>query len=304
MLPRANIYDVATFVCLPDGPQRVQRHLGKRFGSSRSSLRAIVARLLVTGWFSAAAFIAIWLAGLGLLTLWAPNGAGQFDLHLRLSLLVAWVLNMPLFWLDMRMLRLRQRIGRRARLSGFRGEAHTLEVLNRRTQWNTLVGKDDGTALLGRLVNVLPAGMLLAMLPLFLISVPLAVWNGAWRAGDAMGFVFPAGLLAMIAIRQRLEKQTAARFMEVSRAVICPECGYSLRAHANQVEQTTGKTVGPPRCPECGTHWPLVPPPCFDRIAEGAGRKRSGQIPRLVPPGMHAENENEAGVSDRPASLP
>lgn len=300
MLPRANIYDVATYVCLPDGPQRVQRHLGKRFGSSRSSLRNGVARLLLTGWFSAAAFIAIWLAGLGLLTLWAPNGAGQFDLHLRLSLLVAWVLNMPLFWLDMRMLRLRQRIGRRARLSGFRGESHAAEVVSRRTQWNTLVGKDDGTAMLGRLVNALPAGMLLAMLPLLLISVPLAVWNGAGRAGDAIGLVFPAGLLAMIAIRQRLEKQAAAKFMEVSRAVICPECGYSLRAHVKQVEQTTGRTVGPARCPECGTHWPLVPPPCFFRFAEGAGRKRSGQVPQLVPAGLHSEDE--ASATDRPVA--
>jgi hypothetical protein len=190
-----------------------------------------------------------------------------------------------------------------------RGEADAAEVTARRAQWNTLIGKDKDTEMVDRLVGALPVGMLMDKLPHFWLSVSLVVWTGAGLLGaglprDAAYLFVVVGLLGMVGIRQELKKKTAARFVEVSRAALCPECRYLLRAHLNQLEPTTGRTVGPPRCPECGTHWPLVPPPCFVRIEEGAGRKRSGQIPRLVPPGMHAENENKASVSDRPASLP
>lgn len=46
----------------------------------------------------------------------------------------------------------------------------------------------------------------------------------------------------------------------------CPDCDYHLAEIPNALtlsDPTTGAplTTGPRRCPECGTHWPLIPPP-------------------------------------------
>lgn len=43
----------------------------------------------------------------------------------------------------------------------------------------------------------------------------------------------------------------------------CPSCGYDLRALACPIPLTLtgGVDLGPARCPECGSAWPLVPPP-------------------------------------------
>lgn len=291
MLPRANIHDVATFVCLPDGRQRLQRYLSRRLGSSRSALSTAIRRLLVTGWFSTVAFVVIWISGFATLTLWAPMGPGKLDLHMRLSILIAWILTAPLFWIDVRLLRLRQLIGRRARMKGISIRHHGDEVSRRRSQWNQLLAGEDGAAVSGRMVGALPVGMLVAMLPFALISVPLVVWSSAGRAGDAARLVFPLGLLAIGFIRRHLEKRTAARFLEVSRLAACPECGYSLRAHLTHEEQTTGRIIGPARCPECGTHWPLVPPPCFVLPSHKKDWRRLGPIPQLLPPKLHEEGD-------------
>lgn len=43
----------------------------------------------------------------------------------------------------------------------------------------------------------------------------------------------------------------------------CPDCTYDLSKSTPAIapELLDGQFIGPRRCPECGTHWPLVPPP-------------------------------------------
>ena len=62
--------------------------------------------------------------------------------------------------------------------------------------------------------------------------------------GVALPFAFVYGCV-QVRRRQRTE--------EALLDALCPDCGY-------QVAETV-ETPGPPHCPECGTMWPLVPPP-------------------------------------------
>lgn len=43
----------------------------------------------------------------------------------------------------------------------------------------------------------------------------------------------------------------------------CPNCGYDLASNPPAIapELTGGYSAGPARCPECGSPWPLLPPP-------------------------------------------
>lgn len=55
----------------------------------------------------------------------------------------------------------------------------------------------------------------------------------------------------------------------------CPECGYPLRAHF-QSEETRLHAFGPQICTECGTQWPLLPPPLdFVRLRRNQARESS-----------------------------
>lgn len=40
----------------------------------------------------------------------------------------------------------------------------------------------------------------------------------------------------------------------------CPDCNYDLSGLPDAIE-IDGLSIGPDRCPECGSPWPLVPPP-------------------------------------------
>jgi hypothetical protein len=48
-----------------------------------------------------------------------------------------------------------------------------------------------------------------------------------------------------------------------ARKRLCPGCGYDLRGSPPglPLDRLGGVDVGPRACPECGSVWPLVPPP-------------------------------------------
>lgn len=64
-----------------------------------------------------------------------------------------------------------------------------------------------------------------------------------------------------------------SKFTDMQRATNhCPHCDYDLSSvEPDQSLLREGIHAGPPRCPECGTHYPLLPPPtpeevmCWDR---------------------------------------
>lgn len=65
--------------------------------------------------------------------------------------------------------------------------------------------------------------------------------------------------LMMTAYRCRL----AGRLVRAIRMPQCPACAYDVSAlSAIPPERIDGQISGPDRCPECGTPWPLIPPPC------------------------------------------
>lgn len=77
----------------------------------------------------------------------------------------------------------------------------------------------------------------IAMPGLFLLALACYLWS-AWNA------------LSLLRLK---------RAIEWSR---CPRCGGDLSGH-NAIDPAflDGQLVGPSTCPECGTLWPLIPPP-------------------------------------------
>lgn len=75
-----------------------------------------------------------------------------------------------------------------------------------------------------------------------------------------IGFV--AFIAAITASRRRLGRALRETTESLSQAQ-CPDCSYTLAAIPNAIDPAllNGISTGPARCPECGTHWPLVPPP-------------------------------------------
>lgn len=52
----------------------------------------------------------------------------------------------------------------------------------------------------------------------------------------------------------------------------CPDCGYGLRGTPPGVapERLKGLPTGPAACPECGSPWPLIPPPTQQEVLNHA----------------------------------
>lgn len=61
-------------------------------------------------------------------------------------------------------------------------------------------------------------------------------------------------------IRKALGFGKTARLVRALRQLQCPDCGYDLRSSPT-VEGRPPTVIGPSMCSECGSPWPLVPPP-------------------------------------------
>lgn len=80
------------------------------------------------------------------------------------------------------------------------------------------------------------------------------------------GLAFLATIVATCIILGR----PSVLYRRLTRRVLrscCPDCNYTLTGIPNAIEPDllNGVHTGPARCPECGTHWPLIPPPVPSR---------------------------------------
>lgn len=71
-----------------------------------------------------------------------------------------------------------------------------------------------------------------------------------------VSFVFTLIVVRFMVDSDRLDRQS-----RISMAMVCVGCGYPLRELPDAIppERTSGASIGPRRCPECGCEWPRVP---------------------------------------------
>ena len=95
--------------------------------------------------------------------------------------------------------------------------------------------------------------------------IAFAVLWQLWRAKSWwLAALIPLVLIAIPIVTWRIRSATHRR--GIRRSLFdgcCPTCGYTLadKMIGGVVRPVSWIPVGPARCPECGTHWPLVPPP-------------------------------------------
>ncbi len=79
----------------------------------------------------------------------------------------------------------------------------------------------------------------------------------------------------------------------------CPDCSYPLAELPDAIDPSLvgGAHTGPDRCPECGTHWPLVPPPALYDKHPSPVESVESEAMRHAPPPI-----SEAAASDLPPS--
>ena len=80
----------------------------------------------------------------------------------------------------------------------------------------------------------------------------------------AVVFSWPFVLLAFLRVGNRRVHQRML-------AGQCPDCGYDATAVPPAFDEPSLATLGPARCTECGSPWPLVPPPAADEISRRLG---------------------------------
>lgn len=71
------------------------------------------------------------------------------------------------------------------------------------------------------------------------------------------------GIFGSLALYMILHARLRRRLRGALDQESCPDCAYDLRACPPAIprEQLSGQLIGPERCPECGSLWPLLPPP-------------------------------------------
>lgn len=157
---------------------------------------------------------------------------------------------------------------RRERITTAMNQPRTAdELVRRRAFWRLQIDNPDS----GTLVTLMRTSwwsLLIAVIPLMLvifiifepILMPLAVrsrsshdiWSWVGLIGVCGGF-YVGPLLKASRRKKALHRSTLSN--------VCPECAYEQpRGTIGRTSDGTLVDFGPPRCPECGTPWPLIPP--------------------------------------------
>jgi rRNA maturation protein Nop10 len=91
---------------------------------------------------------------------------------------------------------------------------------------------------------------------------PSAMSQGGRWGGPFMGVLSLGTLGAVVCFRPRRGVLAGI----ILRHATCPDCGYRLAETqpAFPPAECLGVWFGPRACPECGSAWPMIPPPVFD----------------------------------------
>jgi hypothetical protein len=158
-------------------------------------------------------------------------------------------------------------------------ERSAYEIGSRVNAWIDVLDsspKGKGFAASLRSMDRVTAGLTAAMLALCSVGVVLLAIDYAFpsprattpRLGTARpdrGFpcAWQLTILAPIVTHSYFVARRRKRLRGALAQVNCPDCGYDLRDCAPAIarEGLGGFFIGPERCPECGSLWPLLPPP-------------------------------------------
>jgi len=91
-----------------------------------------------------------------------------------------------------------------------------------------------------------------------LLGLGLLCAGFEWLA--VVGMLTVCGVLVWPIVRLRKDAVTSTTVL-ISKT--CPDCGYKLGDLVSAMPPEYGETfwLGPEHCPECGSWWPMVPPP-------------------------------------------
>ncbi|MCX5689554.1 MAG: hypothetical protein NTV94_07175 [Planctomycetota bacterium] len=276
MLPRHNLFDAVTLACLPDPLPRLRRALFKRLGSNTTDLQRLAVLFMWRPYsnFVPLAVMLVVFGGLVVLISWVLD---QFPLRdaMRVSATVGFFMVVPPLWVSHRRLPIFLRQGGKVRRAGISSPPDPAEVRARRADWKQfptsrhassvewVVYEASGAATLCTAVACLLMGVMEAVALVFRWSV----------VGSVPGFI-PL-LVFMVTLQLPAAAAVKRRLMRALEQSQCPACSYDLSTHP----LAANGGAGPARCPECGTQWPLVPPPLFEM--PGTDPDLSGGVPQL-----------------------
>ena len=119
-----------------------------------------------------------------------------------------------------------------------------------------------GTVVVGALVPDLLFGRV--MLGRFFAAVLLGgvlFYFGTANATATAIVVVVICIASLVAESRLAPGRAIGKILRVLEGGVCGDCGYELVGKLSRDNVSENYTVGPPRCPECGSPWPLVPPP-------------------------------------------
>lgn len=101
---------------------------------------------------------------------------------------------------------------------------------------------------------------------LMVIGASLVVGFAAYANGVGLAWIASGGAAVLVVLIALFFYRGRYSGAEVLSRRICPDCGYrlgDLRCEINP-DEVHGLWIGPRACPECGSPWPMIPPPVFD----------------------------------------
>lgn len=157
---------------------------------------------------------------------------------------------------------------KRDRLSAAMGDAQTAdELVRRRKFWRLQLDNPDSGAHL-TLMRMSWRSLAITLLPLTLvvllifepIFLPGAIRSRSFR--DVSTSVAMMGLcIVLYSVSNFAASRRKKALHRSTLSNVCPECAYEQpRGTIGRTSDGTLVDFGPPRCPECGTPWPLIPP--------------------------------------------